>query len=152
MDTIISDLAATVAANGKEGLTPTAMPHVSLYKVSQCMELLPEIYQPVVSLILQGEKQLSIGNEVLSYRAGHTFASALDLPALGIITEASTEHPYLAIRLDVDTEIISDLVFSMPDLARTVDQKGFGVYPAERDLLDAWSRMLGLIKIGRAHV
>ena len=93
-----------------------------------------------------GEKQLSIGNEVLSYRAGHTFASALDLPALGIITEASTEHPYLAIRLDVDTEIISDLVFSMPDLARTVDQKGFGVYPAERDLLDAWSRMLGLIK------
>ena len=146
MDTLISDLAATVTTSGKEGLTPTGMPHISLYKVSQCVELLPEIYQPVVSLIVQGEKQLLIGNEVLRYRAGHTFTSALDLPALGIITEASAERPYLAIRLDVDTEIISDLVFSMPDPGSTVDQKGFGVYPAGRDLLDAWSRMLRLIK------
>lgn len=145
MDMIISDLAATVALNGKEGLTPTAVPNVSLYKVSQCVELLPEIYQPFVSLILQGEKQLSIGYEVLTYRAGHTFTTALDLPALGIITQASVELPYLAIRLDVDPELISDLAFNMPDIARTTDHKGFGVDPADRDLLDAWSRMLRLI-------
>ncbi|MGK5025150.1 AraC family transcriptional regulator [Janthinobacterium sp. RB2R34] len=148
MDRIISYLAATVAANAKEGLTPTAMPNVSLYKVSQCVELVPEIYQPVVSLILQGEKQLSIGSEVLTYSAGHTFTTALDIPALGVITQASAELPYLAIRLDVDPEIVSELAFRMPDLARTADQKGYGVDPASRDLLDAWSRMLGLI--GRA--
>lgn len=145
MNTIISDLVAQVAISAGEGLTSTAMPNVSLYKVTQCVELLPEIYQPVVSLILQGEKQLSIGCDVLTYGAGHTFTNALDFPVLGKITRASVEVPYLAIRLDIDPETISDLSVRMPNLARKMDQKLFGINPADSDLLDAWSRMLRLI-------
>lgn len=38
MDETIAALASTVASKGKEGLTPTAMPNVGLYKVSQCIE------------------------------------------------------------------------------------------------------------------
>ena len=145
MDTIISNLAAEVASRGEEGLTPTTMPNVSLYKVSQCKELLPEIYQPVVSLILQGEKQLSIAHDVLTYSAGYTFTTALDFPVLGKITQASVELPYLAIRLDIDPEIIADLAGRMPIRAEKMDQKVFGINPASNELLDAWSRMLRLI-------
>jgi len=145
MNTIISNLAAKVALEAGEGLTSTAMPHVSLYKVSQCVELVPEIYQPVVSLILQGEKQLSIGSDVLTYRAGHTFTTALDLPVLGEITQASVGVPYLAIRLDIDAETIADLSVQMPDFVGKMDDKVFGINPADSDLLDAWSRMLSLL-------
>jgi len=145
MNTIISDLVAQVAISAAEGLTPTNMPNVSLYKVTQCVELLPEIYQPVVSLILQGEKQLSIGCDVLTYGAGHTFTTALDFPVLGKVTRASVEVPYLAIRLDIDPETISDLSVRMPNLTGKMDQKVFGINPADIDLLDAWSRMLRLI-------
>ena len=141
----IADLASKVAQRGQEGLTPTAMPNVGLYKVSRCIELLPETYRPVVSLILQGEKQLLIGDEVLTYRAGDTFTAALELPVLGKITQASAERPYLAISLVIDPEIVSDLVLNMPDPTGQAHRKGFGVNPAERDLLDAWSRMLRLI-------
>jgi len=146
MNEIIADLASTVAQEGQEGLTPTAMPNVGLYKVSRCKDLLPEIYRPVVSLILQGEKQLLIGNEVLTYRAGHTFTVAFDLPVLGKISKASSDQPYLAIRLAIDPVIVSDLVLNMPDLAGKPDRKGFGVNAAEHELLDAWSRTLRLIK------
>ncbi|WP_398456948.1 AraC family transcriptional regulator N-terminal domain-containing protein [Sphingomonas albertensis] len=145
MDETIAVLASTVARKGKEGLTPTAMPNVGLYKVSQCIGLLPETYRPVVSLILQGEKQLLVGNEVLTYRAGHTFTAALDLPVLGKIIQASAERPYLAIRLVLDPDIVSDVTLDMPNGASDADGKGFGVHPADRDLLDAWSRMLRLI-------
>ena len=145
MDEILADLASTVAREGKEGLTPTAMPNVGLYKVSQCIELLPEIYRPVVSLILQGEKQLLIGDEVLTYRAAHTFTAALDLPVLGKITNATAGRPYLAISLAIDPEIISDLTLNMLDPTGVTDHKAFGVDPADRDLLDAWSRMLRLM-------
>ena len=145
MNTIISNLAAEVALKGEEGLTPTIMPNVSLYKVSQCVELLPEIYQPVVSLILQGEKQLSIAHDVLTYRAGHTFTTALDFPVLGKITQASVGQPYLAIRLDLDPEIISELAIRMPDRAGKMDHKVFGINRVDSDLFDAWSRMLRLI-------
>eukprot|EP01037_Dinobryon_pediforme_P023170 gene23170-24539_t len=146
MDETIAHLASTVARTGKEGLTPTAMPNVGLYKISQRIDLLPETYRPVVSLILQGEKQLLVGHEVLTYRAGDTFTAALDLPVLGKITQASAERPYLAIRLVLDPDIVSDLLFDMPNDARDPDGKGFGVHPADRDLLDAWSRMLRLIE------
>lgn len=146
MNETIADLASTVAREGQEGLTSTAMPNVGLYKVSCCIDLLPEIYRPIVSLILQGEKQLLIGNQVLTYRAGHTFTAALDLPVLGKITKASTDRPYLAISLAIDPAIVSDLVLNMPDLAGETDRKGFGVNAADSELLDAWSRTLRLIK------
>ena len=145
MNTVISNLAAKVAIKAVEGLTSTAMPTVSLYKVSQCLELPPEIYQPIASLILQGEKRLSIGHDVLTYRAGHTFTTALDLPVLGKITQASVEVPYLAIRLDINPEAISDLSAQMPDFVGKMDGKVFGINPADSDLLDAWDRMLRLI-------
>jgi AraC-like DNA-binding protein len=146
MNETIADLASTVAQESQEGLTPTAMPNVGLYKVSRCIDLLPEIYRPVVSLILQGEKQLLIGNQVLTYRAGQTFTAALDLPVLAKISEASTDRPYLAISLAIDPGIVSDLVLEMPDLADDTDRKGFGVSAADPELLDAWGRTLRLIK------
>jgi AraC-like DNA-binding protein len=145
MDQVIAELAATVARKSEEGLTATPMPNVGLYKVSRCIDLLPETYRPVVSLILQGEKQLSIGDEILIYRAGHTFTAALDLPVLGKITEASASRPYLAISLAIEAEIVSGLTINMPDLIHRADRKGFAVDFADRDLLDAWSRMLQLI-------
>jgi AraC-like DNA-binding protein len=145
MDKTIADLASTVAREGQEGLTPTVMPNVGLYKVSQCVDLLPEIYRPVVSLILQGEKQLSLGDEVLTYGVGHTFTTALDLPVLGKITQATADRPYLAISLAINLEIVSELASNMSNSTGETDRKGFGVNPASRDLLDAWSRMLRLI-------
>lgn len=145
MDETLADLVSTVAREGKEGLTPTAMPNVGLYKVSRCIALLPEVYRPFVSLIIQGEKQLLIGDEVLTYRAGQTFTAALDLPALGRITTASADRPYLAISLAIQPEIISDLASNMPDPTGATDRKAFGVDVAGHDLLDAWRRMLRLI-------
>lgn len=145
MNTIVAKLAAQVARKAGEGLTSTAMPNVGLYRVSQCVDLPREIYQPVVSLILQGEKQLSIGCDVLTYRAGHTFTTALDLPVAGKITQASQAVPYLAIRLDIDPDTVSDLSGRMPSFSGRADQKVFGVHAAASDVLDAWCRMLRLI-------
>jgi hypothetical protein len=51
-------------------LTRTQIPRLDIFKVAEPTKLLPEIYQPFVSLILQGEKRLLIGNEVLTYAAG----------------------------------------------------------------------------------
>ncbi|MEG3177643.1 AraC family transcriptional regulator [Sphingomonas sp. RB3P16] len=145
MDRTLTDLACAVARHVGEGLTPTAMPNVGLYKVSRCIDLLPETYRPVVSLILQGEKQLSIGDELLTYRAGHTFTAALDLPVMAKITKATTDRPYLAISLAVEARIVSDLVAKMPDAGSEANRKAFAIDPADHDLLDAWRRMLGLI-------
>lgn len=121
------------------------MPRVDIFRVTGPTELLPEIYQPFVSLILQGEKQLLIGNQILRYAAGDTFIASVELPAVGEIVEASERAPYLAVRLTFDLALIAGLLTDVPGQIDTPDRQSFGVDAASDDLLDAWLRMLRLM-------
>lgn len=109
-------------------------------------ELLPEICKPFVSLILQGEKRLMVGSEMLHYAAGQTFTASMALPIIGEIVRASTIYPYLAVSLTFDPTIVADLLCHVPDQTEMPDERGFGVGAASDYLVDAWLRMLRLIE------
>ncbi|RJS91003.1 AraC family transcriptional regulator [Salinisphaera sp. Q1T1-3] len=145
MDDKMAELASNVACLGQEGLTSTSIANIGLLKVSRCSDLPPQVHRPVVSLIVQGEKQLTIGPHVLTYRAGHTFTASLDLPMLAKITEADSERPYLAISLAIDTSIVVELTSRMPDSANALPERGFSVDLAGQDLLDTYRRVLNLV-------
>lgn len=140
----VTQLAAAVAHFAGEGLTSTPLANLALLKVSQCTDLPPEVYRPVVSLIVQGEKQLVIGSELLTYQAGDTFTAAVDLPVRARITEASRERPYLAIRFTIDTATIVMLRSRAAHMAPATAKRGFSVDAASPDLLDAFNRALRL--------
>lgn len=126
-------------------LTATAIPRVDLYRVSQPMPLPPEIYSPFVSLILQGEKRLQMGERSLRYSAGEMFTASFDLPATGEITEASEISPYLAVRLTLDFTAISELLHQMPMTDAPKTKNGMSVNRVDEALADAWLRMVRLI-------
>ena len=126
-------------------LTATAIPRVDLYRVSQPMPLPPEIYSPFVSLILQGEKRLQMGERSLRYSAGEMFTASFDLPATGEITEASEISPYLAVRLTLDFTAISELLHQMPMTDTPKTKSGMSVNRVDEALADAWLRMVRLI-------
>lgn len=126
-------------------LTATAIPRVDLYRVSQPMPLPPEIYSPFVSLILQGEKRLQMGERSLRYSAGEMFTASFDLPATGEITEASETSPYLAVRLTLDFTAISELLHQMPMTDTPKTKSGMSVNRVDEALADAWLRMVRLI-------
>jgi AraC-like DNA-binding protein len=126
-------------------LTRTEMPRVEIYRVAEPQELFSEIYQPFVSLILQGAKRLMIGNQVLDYAAGDIFIASVDLPAIGEITEASSAEPYLAVVLRFDLAVIADLLRDVPDPMNMSDTQSFCVGRAGDDLIDAWLRMVRLM-------
>lgn len=145
MDAIVTKLACAAARHAREGLTTMPIPNLSLLKVSRETDLPPEIYRPVVSLIVQGEKQLTIGAHVLTYCAGDTFTASLNLPVSARITRASSERPYLAISFVIDAGIVGDMLSNMPDPARTLSERGFAVDHAGPELLDAYARALFLL-------
>jgi AraC-like DNA-binding protein len=126
-------------------LTHTEMPRVEIYRVAQPQELFPEIYQPFVSLILQGAKRLMVGNQVLDYAAGDIFIASVDLPAIGEITEASPAVPYLAIVLRFDLAVIADVLRDVPGPMNMSDTQSFCVGRAGDYLIDAWLRMVRLM-------
>ncbi|WP_430255046.1 AraC family transcriptional regulator [Neorhizobium sp. DAR64872/K0K18] len=127
-------------------LTTTGIPRVDILKVTEPTELFPEIYQPLVSLILQGEKRLLIGSEVMNYTAGQTFIASVALPVIGEIVHASAKGPYLAVRLTFDRAMIADLLLDDPGPAVSSDTPSFCVSHASDRLIDAWFRMLSLME------
>ncbi|MFN7025675.1 MAG: AraC family transcriptional regulator [Pseudorhizobium sp.] len=126
-------------------LTPTGIPRVDMFRVTEPTQLFPEIYQPFVSFILQGEKRLLIGNKGLSYAAGDAFIASVDLPATGEIVEASITAPYLAVRLTFDLAVIADLLRDVPEPMNLPETQSFCIAPVHDDLIDAWLRMLRLM-------
>ncbi|WP_313700232.1 AraC family transcriptional regulator [Pantoea sp.] len=141
----IEALREEVLACAADALTATAIPRVDLYRVSQPMALPPEIYSPFVSLILQGEKRLQVGDRAIRYSAGEMFTASFDLPATGDITHASEVSPYLAVRLTLDFAAISDLLHQMPVTDFSATKSGLSVNRVDDALADAWLRMVRLL-------
>lgn len=99
------------------------------------------LYEPVLCLILQGRKQISIGERTLSFGSGECLLVSHDLPVCSRITRT----PYLALVLEVDVAIIRKLY---DEVAETVlDSKharAAETHRADPGLLDALRRYLAL--------
>ncbi|UUX95935.1 AraC family transcriptional regulator [Aquabacterium sp. J223] len=74
------------------------------------------VVQPLVCLVLQGCKQVSLGSGISSYAAGNTMVVTGNVPAVTRISMASTETPYLALAFDLDLAVITDLVVNAPEV------------------------------------
>jgi AraC-like DNA-binding protein len=136
------ELVSRLANRLPKGETRTALGSVSFLKVITPGELVPEVQKPVVSLILQGEKRLSIGRNALHYRVGDTYAAAIDLPTRIEILGCSRTRPYIAMTLRPDPTLLADLAQRSEPMAPTSGTRAFAVHPADKDLLDAYRRLL----------
>jgi AraC-like DNA-binding protein len=99
------------------------------------------LYEPVLCLILQGRKQVSIGEQTLSFGPGECLLVSHDLPVRSRITKA----PYLALVLKVDVATVRKLYDEVCESA--LESKGAAAavtQRADRELLDALSRYIVL--------
>jgi AraC-like DNA-binding protein len=100
------------------------------------------LYEPVLCLILQGAKQVSLGEQTLSFGPGECLLVSHDLPVHSQITHA----PYLALVLQVDLaavrrlydEVAESVLDSQPPVRSAVTHR------ADPELLDALRRYLAL--------
>lgn len=70
-----------------------------IYRLSEPSKLNAMVYDPIVCLIVQGAKQISIGEAPVTLSQGQYVVVGHDLPVLARITEASVQQPYLALIL-----------------------------------------------------
>ncbi len=88
------------------GIHPTAIAGISLVRGDCPSAPTPLVYGPRLCIGIQGEKQLALGDEILSYGAGTSFVVSVDLPVTGSVTRATAAKPYLAFMLELDpTEV-----------------------------------------------
>lgn len=67
------------------------------------------VYTPVICLILQGKKELYLGEQFVSLGEGDALLVSHDLPVTSKITEASPETPYRALILSLDLGVLRSL-------------------------------------------
>ncbi|WP_297839778.1 AraC family transcriptional regulator [Pseudomonas sp.] len=145
MKTQLNELRA-LAARAENRRTETGIPRVAMVQGKIPEHLLAAVYDPMINLILQGSKSMTVGDRMLQYDPATYFVMSIELPAVGNVHPASTGEPYLAVSLTLDPAVLTTLLADLPNPTRHHEQNaGFSVAAVTPELMDAWVRMLRLM-------
>ncbi len=80
----------------------TAIPQLKLYPVFPPHRTGAGPPEPAVYVVVQGHKEVTVGDRTYVYDPSQYLAVAVDLPVFGRVVVASPEEPYLCMTLEVD--------------------------------------------------
>lgn len=145
MTTQLNELRA-LTSSAENRRTETGIPRVAMVQGEIPEHMLAAVYEPMINLILQGSKTMTVGEQTLHYDPATYFVMSIELPALGTVHPAPTGEPYLAVSLTLDPVALTTLLADLPLPADRHDQDpGFSVAPVTPQLMDAWVRLLRLM-------
>lgn len=105
------------------------------------------LYNPMVILVLQGEKQVIGGSKEYRYKAGDCVITSINIPTTGRVIKATKKEPFLALILELNNSIIAEFISKINDTEKCeASTKSMEVLPAEDDLLNAFLHLLELEK------
>lgn len=134
---------AEAHANGA-GVAQTPIPCLTIIRETAPTALQYAINRPLVALVLQGNKRVTMGSKTFDFGAGESLLITADVPTVSQITQASLTTPYLALVVDLDLALIEGLVVEMG-----FSPFGAGapvrVDPTETEVTDAALRLMRLL-------
>lgn len=71
------------------------------------------IYNLGVGLILQGQKEIVVGEKVYQCFEGQSMLTTIDLPATSHVVQASSNKPFLAVLILLDLQMVNEVVANM---------------------------------------
>jgi AraC-like DNA-binding protein len=106
-----ADLASKIASfiGSAENLT-TDVPGLSLHRRTAPTAPCSMTYQPSVTVMAQGRKRVELGRKVFIYDGSRFLLTAVDLPVVSRITEASEQVPCLALSLRLEMAVVRELL------------------------------------------
>lgn len=148
MDAAIEMLRGSIARWTGDGESlDTAIPALSLFRREEPSEPVNGMYEPSVCLVAQGAKRVRLGDDTFIYDAHHFLITAIHLPTVVQITEASHEKPYLGLRLKLDLREVSQLMLdsSVPQPRALQPSRGMATGEVPLQLVSAFQRLLDLL-------
>lgn len=128
-----------------DGVARTPIPGLSLIRQTAPTELNYAIDQPLVAIVLQGSKHVTMGSSSFDFGAGESLLIAADVPTVSQITRATLGTPYFSIVIDLDPAVIESLVVEMGSVTAPSEAQ-IWVDPTEREVADAALRLLRLLE------
>ncbi len=94
----------------EHGVAATPIPGLAVVREVTPSALQHAINRPLVALVLQGSKRVTMGPHTFEFGAGESLLITADVPTISQITRANHATPYVSVVVELDTAIIADLV------------------------------------------
>ncbi len=129
----------------------TAFPALSLHRRVRLTPQEPCLYQPNVTLVVSGQKRVTLGEETFLMNRQYFLLTSANLPVTPQIVEASPERPFLAIMLMLDMTALSVLLLNqdLPPVGRSESHRAMVLGENTPELLDAFRRLLAILETPR---
>jgi AraC-like DNA-binding protein len=148
-----AELAERIVRHVAEDARIEAAPGLFLFRYSTPTGPLYGVSEPSLCVIVQGSKELLLGNERYRYDASHYLLVSAEVPAVGHIIEASKERPYLAVRVVLDPAVVTAVLTETSLVGSRADAavKAVAVSRLDANLLDSVVRIVRLIDAPRDY-
>lgn len=140
------------AQGGGQGLFPTAIEGFNVVRSFQSMMPMRNIYRPSLCVVLEGAKELHLGEERLHYRQMECLVVSVGVPASGRIVEASREAPYVGVMIDFDVALLREVLEQLDVIPSPPEEPGPCAFVAKVDqpLADCILRLVRLLATPKA--
>lgn len=103
--------------------------------------------KPSVAVIVQGFKCATIGSIEYKYGEKQCIVTGVDIPSTFHVLKPSAEKPFLAVCLDLDGYLLTQLALEMPSCKPDYRQcQGVSIADVEPDMLGAFLRLVELLE------
>lgn len=126
------------------GVAQSAIPGLATVRATAPSGLLHDISRPLVCLVVQGSKHVTMGTQSFAFAAGDSLIITADVPTVSQITRASIVEPYLSLVLELDPAILADLVARM-DGGPASPPAPVRVEPTDSEVAEAALRLMRLL-------
>jgi AraC-like DNA-binding protein len=125
----------------------TPVPGLSVATITSALPPTAYVYEPSLCVCARGTKRVLLGAANLSYDENNFFLTAIGLPTIISVPDATVENPYTALQISLDLNIARQMIADMDMLGSEVVriEPGMAIGPLTEDLLDAVARLVQLI-------
>lgn len=128
--------------------TPTVIPGLQLHRWTHPTEPNCVMYEPALTIVAQGAKQVLLADEAYDYDPSHYLVTAIDLPVLSRVVRATPEEPLLCLSLALDVAALGALIATpgCPEPKPIPAPRGMAANRIGLPLLDAVVRLTRLLE------
>jgi AraC-like DNA-binding protein len=132
---------------GNDGERATSLPGLSFAKLTAPTPPSSYLYDPSLSMILRGRKRVRLGGSTYVYDESRFLLTAVNLPTVTEVLEASPEAPYVSLLMKLDLQAARQMIadMEMRGADRPVSGTAMATGPATLELFDAIKRLVDLL-------
>jgi AraC-like DNA-binding protein len=127
------------------GVARTPIPGLTTIRATAPSGMDYAISRPLACLVLQGTKQVTMGNRAFTFSAGDSLLITADVPTVSQVTRASIAAPYFSLVLDLDPVVIAELAVEMKAVP-IAEGAPVRHEPTDAEVTDAALRLMRLIE------